>query len=323
MNCTIGPILVAGAGGFIGGWLVAALLERGEQVRAVDIKPLNDWFQRHDGADNLVADLREANACRQAAEGVSQIYNLACDMGGIGYIEAHKADCMFSVLINSHLLLAAREHRVSRYFFASSACVYPIGLQQSQSAEPLHEEDAIPADPEAGYGWEKLFSEQMCRHVGQACGMKVRIARYHNVYGPHGSYVGGREKAPAALCRKIALAARTGEPIEIWGDGEQVRTFLYIDDCVRGTLALMNSDVEGPVNIGSVETISINALSDRLCRIAGVSPPRIYLPQAAIGVRRRSANIDRANRLLGWSPQIGLDQGLERTYRWIEQQILQ
>lgn len=320
-DATGGATLVTGAGGFIGGWLVAALLRRGEQVRAVDIKPLEQWYQLHETADNRVADLRLADACNAAVDGTARIYNLACDMGGIGFIEANKADCMVSVLINTHLLMAARSAGVERYFFASSACVYPVGLQQSTGSAPLREDDASPADPEDGYGWEKLFSERMCRQFAEETGMAVRIARYHNVYGPHGAFDDGREKAPAALCRKIARIVRDGGDLEIWGDGQQTRTFLYIDDCITGTLALMDSAVEGPVNIGSVETVSIDALADKICKVAGVFPARRYQPQAAVGVRGRAADIARAGSLLGWTPAVTLDQGLAKTYRWIAEQL--
>ena len=265
-------ILVTGGGGFIGGHLVADLLGRGHRrVRAVDLKPVDDWFQSFPEVDNLQLDLREKAACQQAARGARFIFNLAADMGGMGFIETHKAECMLSVLIDTNMLLAAREHGAERFFYSSSACVYPIDRQTSPDVLPLRESDAYPAMPEDGYGWQKLFSERMCRHFSDDYNLATRVARYHNVYGPHGSYDGGREKAPAAICRKVITAALSNEhEIEIWGDGEQTRTFTYIDDCVAGTQALMASDVADPINIGSDELVTINGLVDIVEGIAGV-----------------------------------------------------
>jgi GDP-D-mannose 3', 5'-epimerase len=257
-------ILVAGGGGFIGGHLVADLLRRGfTNIRSVDIKPVDDWYQVFDGVENLVADLKEKEACRDACRGASEVYNLAADMGGMGFIENNKALCMLSVLINTHLLMAANEAGVRRYFYASSACVYNADKQRATDVTPLKEEDAYPAMAEDGYGWEKLFSERMCRHFREDYGLTTRVARFHNVYGPHGTWDGGREKAPAAVCRKVLHAQATGEhEIEIWGDGNQTRSFMYIDDCLKGIDAIMHSDIEEPINLGSSELVSINGLVD-------------------------------------------------------------
>src|SRR4051794_2255359 len=249
-----GVVLVAGAGGFIGGHLVADLLDKGRSVRGVDIKPLDEWYQVHDAADSHQADLALLDACRSAVEGVTEVYNLAADMGGMGFIENNKALCMLSVLESTHMLVAARDAGVSRFFYSSSACVYAAGKQTDPDVTALREDDAYPAMPEDGYGWEKLFTERMCRHFYEDFGLETRMARYHNVYGPEGTYDGGREKAPAAICRKVVAAKLNGtNAIEIWGDGEQTRSFMYIDDCVEGTRRLTDSDVRDPINIGSSE----------------------------------------------------------------------
>ena len=238
-------VVVTGAGGFIGGHLVADLLRRGHQrIRAVDIKPLDQWYQLFSEVENRSCDLRERNACYDVTDGAAWVYNLAADMGGMGFIETHKADCMLSVLINTHMLIAARDQGVRRYLFASSACVYAADKQRDADVTALREEDAYPAMPEDGYGWEKLFGERMCRHFREDFGLTTRVVRFHNVYGPHGTYEGGREKAPAAICRKVIEAKQSGRhEIEIWGDGEQTRSFMYIDDCINGTLKIMNSEV--------------------------------------------------------------------------------
>ena len=318
-------VLVTGAGGFIGGHLVAALRRSGRHhVRAVDIKPIGEWFQVFNDVDNRQLDLRDLDACRQAVAGAREVFNLACDMGGMGFIETHKAECMLSVLINTHLLIASREAGVDRYFFSSSACVYAAERQTRADIDPLRESDAYPAMPEDGYGWEKLFSERMCRHFTEDYGLETRIARFHNVYGPHGTYDGGREKAPAAIIRKVIAAQLAGSrEIEVWGDGEQTRSFMYIDDCVHGVSLLTASDVREPLNIGSDEMVTINQLIDIVERIAGVSLQRRYKLDAPKGVRGRSSDNTLIKAWLGWAPSIRLADGMERTYRWIYDQMCQ
>jgi nucleoside-diphosphate-sugar epimerase len=317
------PILVAGAGGFIGGWLVRYLQEAGyENLRAVDIKPFDDWYQFLPEVDNRVADLRSLDVCRDAVDGIAHIYNLACDMGGMGFIEANKARCMISVLINTHLLMAAKDAGVKRHFYASSACIYNVSLQQSPDVTGLREDDAYPALPEDGYGWEKLFSERMCRNFQDDFGIETRVARYHNVYGPHGTYDGGREKAPAAICRKVAEAKLSGsDKIEIWGDGEQTRSFMYIDDCLYGTTRIMVSDVLDPINLGSSELVTINQLVDIVEEIAGVRLKRHYNLDAPKGVRGRNSDNTMILERLGWEPSIPLRVGLEKTYAWIHDEL--
>lgn len=317
-------VVVAGAGGFIGGWLVRQLQEEGfTTIRAIDNKPLSDWYQVLPGVESIVADLRSLDGCRDAVREVGLVYNLACDMGGMGFIEANRAACMISVLINTHLLIAGQEAGVERHFYASSACIYNVELQQTPEVSALREEDAYPALPEDGYGWEKLFSERMCRHFYEDFGIETRVARYHNVYGPHGTYEGGREKAPAAICRKVALAKLEGlNEIEIWGDGEQTRSFMYIDDCVDGTLRIMESDVREPINLGSSELVSINELVDVVEEIAGVQLKRRYNLDAPKGVRGRNSDNALIRERLGWEPSTPLVVGLERTYAWIHDQVV-
>jgi nucleoside-diphosphate-sugar epimerase len=316
-------ILVAGAGGFIGGHLVKALLSEGHSVRAVDKKPLEQWYQRFNAADNHVLNLEEKMACFHVVEGIDSIYNLAADMGGMGFIELNKGLCMLSVLINTHLLMAAREQGASRFFFSSSACVYAGYKQKTPENPGLMEEDAYPADPEDGYGWEKLFSERMCRHFREDFGIETRVARYHNVYGPNGTYDGGREKAPAAICRKVITAKLSGDhQIEIWGDGQQTRSFMYIDDCIHGTRAIMESDIMNPINLGSSEMVSINQLVDLVEEIAGVKLKRKYNLDAPKGVRGRSSDNKLIKDQLGWEPSIKLKEGLEATYSWIHDEIV-
>lgn len=314
------PVLVAGAGGFIGGWLVRELCARGfRQVRAVDIKPLDDWYQVSTNAENVVADLRGLEACLEATRGVSYVFSLAADMGGMGFIESNKAACMLSVLINTHLLMAARDARAERYFYASSACVYAARRQRAANVVALKEEDAYPAEPEDGYGWEKLFSERMCRHFREDFGLQTRVARFHNVYGPHGTYEGGREKAPAAICRKVIEANRSGAgEIEIWGDGEQTRSFMYIDDCIRGIMAIMESDIIDPINLGSSELVTINQLVDLAEGFGATELRRKYDLSAPKGVRGRNSDNTRIRQLLGWEPDTALADGLRRTYEWID-----
>jgi GDP-D-mannose 3',5'-epimerase len=317
------PVLVAGAGGFIGGWLVRHLQEEGfTNLRAVDLKPLDEWHQIVPDADNRVADLRSLDECRASVRGMTHVYNLACDMGGMGFIEANKAACMISVLINTHLLMAGKDEGLQRHFFASSACIYNVALQQDADVTALGEEDAYPAMPEDGYGWEKLFSERMCRHFLDDFGIQTRVARYHNVYGPHGTYDGGREKAPAAICRKVAQAKIAGtDEIEIWGDGEQTRSFMYIDDCLVGTMRIMESDIEDPINLGSSELVTINQLVDIVEEIAGIRLERRYDLEAPKGVRGRNSDNTAILERLGWEPSTPLATGLERTYAWIHDDL--
>jgi GDP-D-mannose 3', 5'-epimerase len=316
-------ILVSGAGGFIGGWLVRYLQENGfTQLRAVDIKPLEEWHQVMEGVDNRVADLRSLEACRDAVSGVAHVYNLASDMGGMGFIEANRAACMISVLINTHLLIAGRDEGVQRHFYSSSACVYNVELQQVSEVTALREEDAYPALPEDGYGWEKLFSERMCRNFHDDYGIETRVARYHNVYGPHGTYAGGREKAPAAICRKVAEAKLSGgNEIEIWGDGEQTRSFMYVDDCLLGTTKIMESDILDPINLGSSELVTINQLVDTVEEIAGVRMKRRYNLDAPKGVRGRNSDNTLILERLGWEPTTPLAVGLEKTFTWIYDEL--
>ena len=317
-------IVVCGAGGFIGGHLVADLLKQGHtRVRAVDIKPLDRWYQRFDGVENLSLDLQELPACRQACAGAHWVYNLAADMGGMGFIEKNKALCMLTVLINTHLLKASRETGVSRYFYASSACVYAHDKQTDPTITGLKEEDAYPAMPEDGYGWEELFSERMCRHFTEDFGLVTRVARFHNVYGPHGTYDGGREKAPAAVCRKVISAQMNRiHEIEIWGSGEQTRSFMYIDDCLQGIQAIMRSEtITFPINLGSSEKVSINQLTDIVESIAGAKLKRNYNLNAPKGVNGRNSDNVLIQKILGWEPSIPLRTGMEKTYAWIYEQM--
>jgi GDP-D-mannose 3', 5'-epimerase len=316
-------IVVVGGGGFIGGHLVADLLRQGyRRIRSVDFKAVDDWYQVFPEANNLQLDLREKDACYQAVRGARFIFNFAADMGGMGFIETHKADCMLSVLIDTNLLLAARDYRAERFFYSSSACVYAADKQTSPDVRPLKESDAYPAMPEDGYGWEKLFSERMCRHFYEDFGLATRVGRYHNVYGPHGTYHGGREKAPASICRKVITALLTGErEIEIWGDGEQTRSFMYIDDCLYGTQALMASDVLEPLNLGSDELVTINQLVDIVEEIAGIKLKRRFNLDAPRGVRGRNSDNTLIKLKLGWAPSIPLREGMQKTYRWIYEEM--
>lgn len=318
-------IVVAGAGGFIGGHLVRHLVEVEQaSVRAVDIKQLGRWYQVIPGAENLCLDLALRENCYRALQDCREIFNLAADMGGMGFIEHNKALCMLSVLINTHLLLAARDLGVSRYFFSSSACIYAAGKQGTTHLEDgLREEDAYPAMPEDGYGWEKLFSERMCRHFLEDFSLQTRCARYHNIYGPYGTWDGGREKAPAAICRKIIQAKFAGKhTINIWGDGEQTRSFTYINDCITGTLKLMRSDVTIPLNIGSDQMVTLNQLVDMVEKIAGIRVTREYDLYAPQGVRGRNSNNVLVKKLLDWTPSVQLEEGVEATYAWIYDQMV-
>ncbi len=319
-----GLTVVCGAGGFIGGHLVAEMRRRGVgSIRAVDIKPADQWYQRFEDVESLQLDLKVLSSCRKAVAGARIVYNFAADMGGMGFIESHKADCMLSVLINTHLLMASREAGVQRYFYASSACAYNIDKQRSEDVVPLRESDAYPAMPEDGYGWEKLFSERMCRHFREDYGLQTRVARFHNVYGPHGTFDGGREKAPAAVCRKVIDAKLAGRnDIEIWGDGNQTRSFMYIDDCLKGATMIMESGILDPINLGSSELVTINRLVDIVEQIAGVKLKRSYKLDAPKGVNGRNSDNTMIRDLLGWEPSIPLREGMQRTYRWIHDQMV-
>jgi nucleoside-diphosphate-sugar epimerase len=316
-------VVVCGGGGFIGGHLVADLVRQGyTNVRAVDIKPFDEWYQHVPGVEDLQLDLSLLDAGYKALEGAHTVYNLAADMGGMGFIENNKALCMLTVLINTHLLMAAKQHGVKRFFYASSACVYNGDKQKDPNVTALKEEDAYPALPEDGYGWEKLFSERMCRHFREDFGIATRVARYHNVYGPLGTYEGGREKAPAAVCRKVITAKLSGKhEIEIWGDGKQTRSFMYIDDCLKGTQMLTASDIIEPLNIGSSELVSINQLVDIVEDIAGLKLKRNYKLDAPKGVNGRNSDNTKILKLMNWEPNIKLRDGMERTYRWIFDQM--
>lgn len=312
-------VLVTGAGGFIGGHLVKTLLDEGCDVRAVDIKPFAEWYQVHTNAESLVRDCSLIDDCREVTRDVRDVYNLAADMGGMGFIENNKALCMLSVLINTHMLMAAKDCGAERFFFSSSACVYNADKQRDANVTPLKEEDAYPAMPEDGYGWEKLFSERMCRHFSEDFGMKTRVARFHNVYGPEGTWEGGREKAPAAICRKVIEAKASGvHEIEIWGDGQQTRSFMYIDDCTHGVREIMDQGVPEPINLGSDELVTINQLVSIAEEIGGIKLKRHYKLDAPKGVNGRNSDNEKIHQYLGWAPSITLRDGLERTYRWIE-----
>ena len=317
-------ILVCGAGGFIGGHLIADLRRQGHtQLRAVDKKPLAEWYQRFDDVENAQLNLELLPDCEKAVEGCDVVYNLAADMGGMGFIELNKALCMLSVLINTHLLLASKKFGVSRFFFSSSACVYNADKQRDPKVTALKEADAYPALPEDGYGWEKLFSERMCRHFREDFGIQTRVARYHNVYGPHGTYDGGREKAPAAVCRKVIAAKLSGKhEIEIWGSGEQTRSFMYIDDCLKGTQTLTASDIIEPLNIGSSELVTINQLVDIVEDIAGIKLKRRYNLDAPKGVNGRNSDNTLIKKVFNWEPTTKLRDGMEKTYAWIFDQMM-
>ena len=324
MNNHLDLVLVTGAGGFIGGNLIRDLKARGHKsIRAVDIKPLGEWYQRFDEVENLCLDLNLRENCDQAAEGARDIYNLAANMGGMGFIEHNRALCMLSVLINTHMLQAAAKFGVKRFFYSSSACVYNGDKQKTFEAPSLKEADAYPAMAEDGYGWEKLFSERMCRHFSEDFGLYTRVARFHNVYGPWGTWYGGREKAPAAICRKVIEAKISGKhEINIWGSGNQTRSFMYIDDCLKGVDRIMNSEILEPINLGSNEAVTINQLVEMVEEIAGIPLKRNYDLTAPQGVNGRNSDNTLIQKYLGWEPNIPLRAGLEKTYRWIYDQYL-
>jgi GDP-D-mannose 3',5'-epimerase len=312
-------VVVAGGGGFIGGNLVADLRRQGyKKIRSVDIKPLPEWYQKFNDVENLVLDLNFKKSCEQAVQGAHTVYNLAANMGGMGFIENNKALCMLSVLINTHMLQAAVKVGVEKYFYSSSACVYNADKQKDAAVTALKEEDAYPALAEDGYGWEKLFSERMCRHFREDFGLWTRMARFHNVYGPFGTWDGGREKAPAAICRKVIDAKVNGRhEINIWGDGLQTRSFMYIDDCLKGIQMILASDILEPINLGSNELVSINQMVDMVEKIAGIKLKRTYDLSAPKGVRGRNSDNTLIKKLLGWEPNTKLYDGLEKTYAWI------
>jgi nucleoside-diphosphate-sugar epimerase len=324
MKLTNQSVVVCGAGGFIGGHLVKRLMNQGVgAMRAVDVKPIEEWYQTSPGVENLVLDLRDKDACYRAADGMQVVFQLAADMGGMGFIENNKAMCMLSVLISTHMLMAARDRGVERLFYSSSACVYNGDKQTSPDVVALKEEDAYPALPEDGYGWEKLFTERMCRHFEEDFGLQCRVARFHNVYGPLGTYEGGREKAPAAICRKVIEAKISGRhEIEIWGSGKQTRSFMYIDDCLHGMLAILESEIREPINLGSSELVTVNQLVDIVEEIAGIKLNRSYNLSAPKGVNGRNSDNTKILEYLGWEPSIRLKDGMARTYEWIESQML-
>ena len=319
-------IVITGAGGFIGGNLVRYFKEQGfTRIRAVDKKPLPQWYQQVPGVECLCLDLQYEENCRRAVEGAAEVYQLAADMGGMGFIERNRVPCLRSVLINMHMIESAYRAGVRRYFFSSSACVYNVDLQQDPNPRALKESDAYPAKPERGYGWEKLYTEQVCQEYWYERGLKTFIARFHNVYGPYGTWDGGREKAPAAICRKVIDAKYTGKNyIEIWGDGTQARSYMFIEDCVQGIDRIVHCDdlIATPVNLGSSELITVNELVSIVEEIAGVKLERRYQLDAPRGVAGRNSDNTFIRSVLGWEPSTPFREGIRKTYEWIEQQYL-
>lgn len=312
-------VLVAGAGGFIGHHLVKFLVDRGYWVRGVDLK--EPEYEPSPAHEFELLDLRRRDNCLVATQGIDQVYNLAADMGGIGYITAYHADISRNnILINTHMLEASQINSASRYFYSSSACIYPMYKQTSADVTPLREEDAYPAEPEEGYGWEKLFAEKLCQYYWEDLGLRTRVARFHNVYGPLGTYDGGKEKAPAAICRKLALA-RDDDEIEVWGDGKQTRSFMYIDDCVEGIYRIMQSDYPYPLNLGMDVMVTVDELVDLVAKVAGKSVRKRYDLTRPQGVRGRNSDNSRLAELLRWTPSVSLNEGLAVTYRWIENEL--
>lgn len=318
-------VLVSGAGGFIGGFLVKSLIQNGHQVTAVDIKDKAKWLQIFNDSNNIQADMRLRENWMELSKNIDRIYNLACNMGGMGFIQNNHALCMESVLIQAHALVSAKENGVPEILYSSSACVYPLELQdvvKNSLSQGLREKDAIPANPEDGYGWEKLFSEIMTKYFSRDFEIDSRVCRYHNVYGPFGTWKGGREKAPAAICRKVIEAKISGSnEIEIWGDGKQTRSFMYIDDCITGMDLIWAKGDSEPLNLGSDEMVSINQLVDIVENIAGTKLKRIYNTNAPTGVRGRNSNNDLIKSKIGWAPSITLEKGIEKTYKWIYEQL--
>jgi GDP-D-mannose 3', 5'-epimerase len=318
-------IVITGAGGFIAGNLALYFAKQGfARIRAVDKKPLEEWYVRVPGTESLCLDVSQENNCLQICEGATEVYNLASDMGGMGFIERYRVECLRSILINTHMIEAAFRGGVQRYFFSSSACVYNTLLQQDPNVGALRESDAYPAMAERGYGWEKLVSEMFCEEYWHERGMKTFVARFHNVYGPNGTWDGGREKAPAAICRKVieAVDAGTGK-IKIWGDGTSTRSFMYIDDCLRGVDMIMHCDdlIATPINLGTSELVTINELVDKVENIAGVKLEREYDLKAPRGVAGRNSDNSFIKKVLNWEPSTPLDKGLANTYNWIERQF--
>ena len=316
-------VVVTGAGGFIGGHLINHFRKMGvKHIKAADIKPLDEWYQVFRDVQNFAGpmkgDCRDFSICREVCSGADEVFQLAADMGGMGFIENNKALCMLSVMTNTHMLLAAQQQGVKKFFYASSACVYNADKQKDAKITALKEADAYPALPEDGYGWEKLFSERMCRHFREDFGLHTRVARFHNVYGPNGTWEGGREKAPAAICRKVIAAVVSGKhEIEIWGDGTQTRSFMYIDDCVKGINLITHSNILEPINLGSSELVSINQLVSIAEEIAGVKLKRHYKLDAPKGVAGRNSDNTKIQGYLDWEPDTRLRDGMEKTYRWI------
>jgi GDP-D-mannose 3',5'-epimerase len=319
-----GLLVITGAGGFIAGNLVRYFRKKGfTHVRAVDKKPLAEWYLHVPGVENICLDLSIEANCRRACEGAVEVYNLAADMGGMGFIERFRIECMRSILINTHMLESAHRAGAQRYFFASSACAYNTDLQKDPNVRALKESDAYPAMAERGYGWEKLFSEQFCQEYWHERGLKTFIARFHNVYGPYGTWDGGREKAPAAMCRKVIEGIDRGDlTIDIWGNGEQTRSFTYVDDAVKGVDMIAHCDrlIATPINLGSSEMVSINTLVSKIERIAGVKVTRTYDPEAPLGVTGRNSDNTFIKKVLKWEPSTPLDKGLAITYKWIKSQ---
>ena len=316
-------ILIAGAGGFIAGHLAKKLKLDGHELICADIKPFEYWFQLDENNKNYSLDLKEYESCKKIVhDDVDYVFNMACNMGGMGFIENNKAECMLSVLINTNLLKSSLKNSIKKYLFSSSACVYNSSKQQTRLVSGLKEEDAYPADPEDGYGWEKLFSERMCRHFQEDFGLETRVIRFHNVYGPEGTFDGGREKAPAAICRKIIFAKINDlKEIEVWGDGEQTRSFMFIDDCIHGIMKIFNSNYSNPINLGSSEQVSINQLIDKIEKVAMYSVSRKYDLSKPKGVIGRSSDNSKIKKILCWEPKISLDEGIKKTYNWVYNQI--